>query len=122
MALELERMTELSAELAARLPMVPALVTLPPRAVLIMFVLRDRATEDAAAAAAFCAVLFLFAALFWAAFSAAASSFCCCFSRAAASLAASASACSCSLPRRDTGAEAPRAAGTADRRQTEATC
>ena len=52
MEFEPERITELSAFLAARLAIVLLLVVFPPVSELIMFVLRELATEDAALVAA----------------------------------------------------------------------
>ena len=85
MALEPERMTELSALFAARLAMVLPLVCLPPRTELTRFVLTERATEDAAFVTARCTVLRRFSASFSASRCAAASAFCFAFSAAASS-------------------------------------
>ena len=68
MALVPERITELSAFLAARLAMVCALVVLPPVAALTRFVDSELATEDAALVAACCTSFFFLAASFSAAF------------------------------------------------------
>ena len=69
-----ERITELRAEVAARLATVPVLLTLPPATELTRLVLIDRATDEAALLAARWAALVTVAVFCAAAFSAAACS------------------------------------------------